>query len=115
MVEPQRGEIWWADLPKPRGSEPADRRPVVVIQDDRFNRSRLQTVLVAIISSNLQRAEAPGNVFITPSESGLPQPSVINVTQLHTLDRQFLVARISRLPPAAQEVLDQGLRLALGL
>lgn len=115
MVSPRRGEIWWADLPEPRGSEPAYRRPVLVVQEDQFNRSRIQTVLVAVFSRNLDRAEAPGNVFFTPSESGLPDPSVLIVSQLHSLDRRHFLERVSRLPLAGQADVDRGLRLVLGL
>ena len=115
MVEPRRGEVWWADFPAPRGSEPGNRRPVLVVQDDLFNRSRLRTILVAPFSTNLSRAEAPGNVYVAPSESGLPQPSVLLVTQVHTLDRQFFLEVVSQLPPVAQDEVDRGLRLALGL
>ena len=84
----RRGEIWWAALPSPRGAEPGYRRPVVVVQADPFNRSRLQIVIAAVITSNLRLAEAPGNVRLTRRQSRLAKESVINVSQLVTLDRE---------------------------
>lgn len=86
----QRGEIWWAVLPEPRRSESGYRRPVLVIQADSFNASRIQTVIVAAITTNLQLAEAPGNVLLPARSSGLSRDSVVNVSQLLTLDRNFL-------------------------
>ena len=77
----QRGEVWWADLGEPRGSEPGYRRPVLVVQNDAFNRSRLQTTLVVGLTSNLCLVEAPGNVLVPAKASGLPKDSVANVTQ----------------------------------
>lgn len=80
----QRGEIWWASMGMPRGSEPGYRRPVVIVQSNEFNRSRINTVIVAIITSSLRLADAPGNVQISGKGSGLNKPSVINVSQLAT-------------------------------
>jgi mRNA interferase MazF len=111
----QRGEIWWADLANPRGSEPVYRRPVVVIQSDAFNRSRIGTIVVATITANLDLAATPGNVRLTRRDSRLPRDSVVNVSQLLTLDRRFLAERVSRLPSSIVEMLDAGLRLALAL
>lgn len=108
-----RGEIWWASLSAPRGSEPGNQRPVVVVQSDAFNASRIQTVIVAVITSNIQLAEAPGNLALTPSQSGLPRESVINVSQLLTLDRRYLSERVSTLPSEQLSKMDQGLRLVL--
>jgi mRNA interferase MazF len=110
-----RGEIWWADLPEPRGSEPGYRRPVLIIQANSFNRSRIQTVIVAVISSNLWLAEAPGNVMLVASVSGLPRDSVVIVSQLLTLDRSFLTEEVGRLPGRLLTDVDIGLRLALEL
>ena len=110
-----RGEIWWADLAEPRGSEPGFRRPVLVIQADSFNRSHIQTVIVAVISSNLLLAEAPGNVFLPARATGLPRDSVVNVSQLLTLDRLFLAEHVSTLPVRLQAAVDAGLRLVLEL
>jgi mRNA interferase MazF len=110
-----RGEIWWADLPDPRGSEPGFRRPVLIIQANPFNRSRIQTVIVAVLSSNLLLAEAPGNLLLPARATKLPRDSVINVSQLLTLDRMFRTEPVSSLPSALQAEVDAGLRLVLGL
>lgn len=111
----ERGEIWWADLPQPRGSEPVHRRPVLIIQADPFNRSRIQTVIVAVITSNIQRATAPGNVSVSSRAAGLPKDSVVNVSQVLTLDRRFLTERAGTLPPRLQAAVDDGLRSVLQL
>jgi mRNA interferase MazF len=111
----QRGEIWWADLPEARRSEPGFRRPVLVIQADSFNGSRIQTVIVAIITRNLDLADAPGNVLLPAHSSGLPCDSVINVSQVLTLDRGFLVEHVGALPVRLQNSVDTGLRLVLHL
>ena len=111
----KRGEIWWAHLAAPRGSEPGNRRPVVVVQSDAFNLSRIQTVIVAVVTSNTRLSEAPGNLALTPAQSGLPRDSVINVSQLITLDKRYLSERVSTLPPEQLSGLDEGLRLVLSL
>jgi mRNA interferase MazF len=111
----QRGEVWWAGLPAPKGSEPGYRRPVVVVQSDAFNRSRIQTVIVVVITSNLKLAEVPGNFNLSRSQSGLPKESVVNVSQLITLDRSVFTGRIKRLPTRQLAALDAGLRLVLSL
>lgn len=110
-----RGEIWWANLPDPLGSEPGYRRPVLVIQDDIFTQSRINTVIVVIITSNTQLAEAPGNVLLPKGASGLSRDSVANVSQIFTVDKTFLVERISSLPNYLQEEVDEGLRTILYL
>jgi mRNA interferase MazF len=110
-----RGEIWWANLPDPIGSEPGYRRPVLVIQDDIFTQSRINTVIVVIITSNTQLAEAPGNVLLPQGASGLSRDSVANVSQIFTVDKTFLVERIGSLPNYLQEEVDEGLRTILYL
>ncbi len=110
-----RGQIWWAGLPDPRGSEPGYRRPVVVVQADSFNVSRIKTVLVAAITSNLRLAQAPGNVTLPQQESGLPKDSVINVSQLLTLDKSFLQEKVGTLRKQRLNTLEDGLRLVLSL
>jgi mRNA interferase MazF len=115
MAEIQRGEIWWADLPEPRRSEPGYRRPVLVVQADTFNRSRIQTAIVAAITSNVELAEAPGNVLLPARSAGLPRDSVVNVSQLLTLDRSFLSEHAGTLPPRLQRSVDEGLRTVLQL
>jgi mRNA interferase MazF len=111
----QRGEIWWADLPEPRRSEPGYRRPVLVIQANSFNLSRIQTVIVATITSNLELAAAPGNVLLPARSSGLSRDSVVNVSQLMTLDRVYLTERIGAAPQRLQRAIDEGLRTILQL
>jgi mRNA interferase MazF len=111
----QRGEVWWADLGEPRGSEPGYRRPVLVVQNDAFNRSRLQTSLVVSLTSNLRLVEAPGNVLVPARASGLPKDSVANVTQLLTLDEDFLAERAGQVPPRLMAQVDAGLKLVLAL
>ncbi|PSN07045.1 mRNA interferase MazF2 [filamentous cyanobacterium CCT1] len=108
-----RGEVWWANLPDPVGSEPGYRRPVVVVQDDTLNQSRINTVIVVIVTSNLQLAEAPGNVLLPRDLSGLPRDAVANVSQIFTIDKQFLIEQIGSLPDALQQELDEGLRTVL--
>jgi mRNA interferase MazF len=110
-----RGSIYWADLGEPRGSRPARRRPVLVIQADPFNSSRLNTTLAAVITSNTGLAAMPGNVFLPAATSGLPKDSVVNVTALVTLNKTDLDTEIGRLPPALMSNVGQGLRRVLGL
>lgn len=111
----KRGELWWADLPGPVGSGPGYRRPLLVVQSNPFNSSRIATVIVATVTSNLSLAEAPGNVRIAKSDSGLPQPSVVNVSQLITLDRSILTSKVKTLPGAVMDKVDTGLKLVLAL
>ena len=111
----QRGEIWWGALPAPSGSGPGYRRPVVVVQADRFNRSGIGTVVVAAVTSNTGLAVAPGNVLIVRRESGLGKTSAVNVSQLLTVDRRLLVERIRTLPSRTMVRIDDGLRLVLEL
>lgn len=111
----QRGQLWWADLGEPRGSEPALRRPVLVVQADGFNRSKLNTVVVASLTSNLKLAAAPGNVVCRPRGAGLPGASVVNVTQISSLDRRFLLERIGTLPSHLLREVEEGVKLVLGL
>jgi mRNA interferase MazF len=111
----KRGEIWWASLEQPRGSEPGYRRPVLVVQADSFNESRIATVLVAVITSNLALSEAPGNVRIGKSDSNLAKASVVNVSQILTLDRRYLTKRAGRLPGVIMSRVSEGLSLVLGL
>ncbi len=115
MSEINRGEIWWADLPAPRRSEPGHRRPVLVVQADSFNLSRIQTAIVAAITSNLDVAKAPGNVLLPARSAGLTRDSVVNVSQLLTLDRSFLTEHAGTLPPRFQRFVDEGLRTVIQL
>lgn len=111
----QRGEIWWADMPRPVASEPGYRRPVLVIQSDDFNRSRIRTVIVAVITSNLRLAEAPGNILVTADETGLPQDSVVNVSQIITVDKSFLIEQVSQVTDHVMLLVEDGLRVVLAL
>ena len=111
----KRGEVWWATLPPPSGSGPGFRRPVLLIQSDPFNESRISTAIVAVITSNLALAEAPGNIRIGKTESGLPKPSVVNVSQVLTIDKELLTDRVRPLPAETMMRVDNGLRLAFSL
>ena len=115
MPEIRRGQIWWANLGEPRGSEPGMRRPVLVVQANSFNASRIRTVIVLVITSNLQRADAPGNILLPAGASGLPRDSVINISQVLTIDRSFLLQRAGAVPPALLNLVDEGLSLVLAL
>ena len=111
----KRGELWWADLPEPVGSEPGYRRPVLIVSDDSFNGSAIRTVLAVSVTSNLKLRRAPGNLFLTAQETGLSRDSVLNVSQIVTLDKEFLESRIGRLTEDVLENVESGLKLVLGL
>lgn len=111
----QRGEIWWADLEAPRGSGPGFRRPVVVVQSDAFNRSRIGTIVVVAITSNLRLLDAPGNVLLAARTAGLPRDSVANVSQVVTVDREVLTERVSQLDAATMVAIGRGMRVVLDL
>jgi mRNA interferase MazF len=112
---PGRGDICWADFDEPKGSRPAKRRPVLVIQADAYNSSKLNTTLVAVITSNTALAAMPGNVFLPAVASGLLKDSVLNVTALATLDKADLDPPVGRLPSSLMTQIDRGLRRVLGL
>lgn len=109
-----QGEVWWADLADPTGSEPGFRRPVVVVQGDNFNRSRIATVVCVALTSNLRWADAPGNVLLTSKATGLPKDSVANVSQIVTLDRESLAERVGVLPQKKLELMLLGVDIVLG-
>lgn len=111
----QRGDIWWASLPEPTGSGPGYRRPVLVVQADAFNRSKIQTIIVAVVTSNLDLAAAPGNVRLSRRASKLARVSVVNVSQLLTLDRSLLTEHVGPVGTETMSDVDAGLRLVLGL
>ena len=111
----KRGEIWWADLADPIGSGPGYKRPIVIIQSKPFNESRMATVIVAVITSNLALGDAPGNVRLSTSQSGLPKPSVVNVSQIITISKSMLTEKVKALPGAVAQEVDKGLRLVLAL
>ena len=109
-----QGEIWWADLPDPGGSEPGFRRPVLVIQCDAFNRSKIATIVCVALTSNLRWATAPGNVLLPAGASGLPKDSVANVSQIVTLDRAMFSERVGRLPKAKLGLVLAGVDIIVG-
>ena len=111
----RRGDIWWSSLATPGGSSPGFRRPVLVIQSNEFNRSRINTVLAAVVTSNLQLANAPGNVRVPARASGLKKASVVNVSQVITVDKSFLTAHVGTLKARYMRAVDDGLRLVLGV
>jgi mRNA interferase MazF len=111
----ERGQVWWANLDAPVGSEPGFRRPVLIVQDDAFNRSRLPTVIAVVLTSNVRLVDAPGNVLIPAKVAGLPKDSVANVSQVITLDRDFLHQPAGKLRGPLLKSVDDGLRLVLGL
>lgn len=111
----KRGEIWWASLSEPRGSEPGFRRPVVIVSSDDFNDSKISTVLVAVITSNLRLADAPGNIRVDRKHSKLAKDSVINVSQILTVDKAFLTEKVAKLDQHYINALDDGLKLVLAV
>ena len=111
----RRGEIWWASLPNPLGPGPGYRRPVIVIQSDPFNESRIGTVIVAIIISNLSLSAAPGNVLLERNTTTLPSDSVVNVSQVLTVDKSLLTELAGNLPDGIMNAIDDGLRLVMDL
>lgn len=111
----KRGEIWWADLGEAVGSGPGYRRPVLVVSTDPFNESRISTVIVCVLTSNPRLARAPGNVHVSAHESGLPKDSVVNVSQVLTVDKGVLSTRVGYLAPALFQDVQEGLRTVLGL
>lgn len=111
----ERAEVWWADLDEPAGSGPGFRRPVLIVQGDAFNRSRLQTTIALVLTSNLRLIDAPGNVLVPKQRSGLLKDSIANVSQLITLDSAFLMERTGKLPVKLMAAVDAGLKLVLDL
>ena len=109
-----QGEIWWADLSEPAGSSPGYRRPVVVVQGDSLNRSRLATVICVPLTTKLKWALAPGNVHLRAHLTGLPKDSVANVSQILSVDKDLLISRVGKLPPSKLELVFSGINLVLG-
>ncbi|MGD0652839.1 MAG: type II toxin-antitoxin system PemK/MazF family toxin [Thermoguttaceae bacterium] len=109
-----RGDVWWADLSEPTGSGPGFRRPVVVVQGDALNRSRIATVVCVPLTSNLKWADAPGNVRLAPRFTGLSKESVANVSQIITLDKSLLAEHVGKLPQAKLGLILSGIDLVLG-
>ncbi len=109
-----QGDVWWTDLPDPAGSEPGYRRPVIVVQGDPLNRRRISTVVCVVATSNVRWAKAPGNVRLSKRESGLPRDSVVNASQIVTLDRSRLVDHVGRVGPDKLNVILSGIDTILG-
>jgi mRNA interferase MazF len=110
-----RGEIWWANLPHPQGSKPSKRRPVLIIQCDSFNRSNINTVICAIITSNIELASHPGNLLLEKSISGLEKTSVVNFSQIATLDKTDLTEQVAMLPKNILEKANNCLKILLDI
>ena len=111
----KRGEIWWASLGDPKGSEPGFKRPVVIISSNDFNVSKIKTIVVAVITSNLRLSDAPGNIELSKKSTGLTRSSVINVSQLITIDKSFLTEKIGKLTNKQLQMLNDGVKLVLAL
>jgi len=111
----RRGEVWWAELPEPVASEPGYRRPVLIVQSDDFNRSRIHTVIAVVLTTNLRLAEAPGNIAISKEDTALLRDSVANVSQIITLDKTFLSERVSRISDRIMMSVEDGIRMVLAL
>ena len=109
----RQGDVFWIDLGEPRGSAPGYRHPHVVVQNNTFNLSRINTVAVCVITSNLARAAAPGNVLLRNGEAGLSKSSVVNVSQLYTVDKSDLAERIGTLSPKRVAEIVAGLKLLI--
>ncbi len=110
-----RGEIWWAELPEPQGSGPGYKRPLVIVQSNEFNKSKINTVIAAIITTNLRLATAPGNIMLSKKQSKLPKESVINVSQIITLDKCLLTEKVTILPASIMLQITEGMKLVLSL
>ena len=111
----QRGDVWWADTDDPRGSARGFRRPLLVVQSDAFNRSRIGTIVATVITSNLRLLDAPGNVLLRARSAGLSKDSVVNVSQIVTIDRTAFTERAGRLDADTMAAVARGMRLVLGL
>lgn len=112
----KRGDVWWASLGNPKGSGPGYRRPVVIIQSNPFNESKINTVVIAAITSNLELEKAPGNLNLRKSKKiGLTKNSVLNVSQIYTIDKSFLSEKIGKLSSAQIREMGDGLKLVLDL
>jgi mRNA interferase MazF len=114
VVTVSQGEVWWADLGEPRGSKPGFRRPILIIQGDALNRSRIATAVCVALTSNVKWASAPGNVLLSETATGLPKESVANVSQIVTLDKSELTVRVGKLPKAKLELVLSGVDVVLG-
>ena len=110
-----RGELWWADFGLPFGSEPGFRRPVLIVQDDAFNKSKINTIIIIPLTTNVAFAEAPGNVFVEKEETGLTKDSVLVVSQLSAIDKRRLMDFAGKIEKQTMEEVEEGMRLVLGM
>ena len=111
----KRGQIWWAELPEPLGSGPGYRRPLLIIQSNDFNKSKINTIIAAVITSNIRLSVAPGNILLSTKKSKLSKESVVNVSQLITIDKSFLTEKVNTLSSSIMANVDEGVRLVLQL
>jgi len=111
----KRGEIWWAELPDPAGSEPGYRRPLLIVQANEFNKSKINTVIALAITTNVRLAGAPGNVLLSAKQSKLSKESVINISQIITIDKSFLTDRVHAISNKIMRTVEEGMKLALRL
>lgn len=111
----ERGDIWWADLPEPKGSMPGFKHPILIIQSDKFNQSSLETVIGVVITTNLRLAKMPGNILVTPQQSGLPQDSVVNLTQIVSANKSDLLEHVGTVSESKMDQVGNGLRIVLSL
>lgn len=111
----KRGEIWWTNLGEPSGSEPGYRQPAVIVSANDFNKTPIKTLIVIFFTTNAARARDPGNLWLTPRQTGLRVSSTLNVTQISTVDRRILTEKVGRLRDDVMEQVDDGLRLVMGL
>jgi mRNA interferase MazF len=110
-----RGELWWADFGLPFGSEPGFRRPILIVQDDAFNKSKINTIIIIPLTTNVALAEAPGNVYIGKEETGLTKDSVLVVSQLSAIDKRRLIELIGKIEKQTIEEVEEGIKLVLGM
>ena len=115
VAQVRQGEVYWINLPKPKESEPGFRRPCVVVQNDTFNRSKIKTTVICILTTNLRLGKAPGNVVLDEGDANLPKKSVVNVSQVLTVNKSDLLAneKIGQLSQAKINRIIEGLRLVL--
>jgi len=111
----KRGEIWWAKLPEPLESEPGYPRPLLIVQANEFNKSRISTIIAVAITTNIRLAGAPGNILLSSKQSKLPRKSVVNISQIITIDKSFLTEKVHTLSSAIMENVEDGMRLVLKL
>ncbi|MEA2109371.1 MAG: type II toxin-antitoxin system PemK/MazF family toxin [Pseudomonadota bacterium] len=111
----KHGEIWWAKLPEPVGSVPGYKRPLLIVQANEFNKSRISTIIAVALTTNLRLAEAPGNILLSSKQSKLPRKSVVNISQIITIDKSFLTERVHTLSSAIMATIEDGMRLVLKL